>query len=292
MAGKPYIDLYVGDWKKDPNVQTLTLEEKGAWIEMLMLMHESEYRGCLIIRGEPMSFDILAGLLRIDKDKAEQIVGRLIATGVAEFDTETRCVYNRRMKREEDISRGRASAGRLGGLAKAIANKEQSSSKEDSKSLAPLDIDSGNGNDTTRTKNAYTDEFEIAWGIYPSRGIHSNPKRSAYDKWCRLLNQGVTTSQLTQAVKAYIRECHDNNIYKTEKVMQGQTFFGPNGRWEEYHEKYKKDIVHDIKQVDSSKPAPELTDDQRAENLGIIKEAIEKLEDRHEESDNDNCGQG
>jgi len=160
VAGKPYLDLYIGDWKKSPDVQTLTLEEKGAWIEILFLMHESEYRGKLLIRGEPMPLDVLAGLLRIDIARAEQIVSRLIASGVAEYNGDPKVLYNRRMVREEEMHRNKVRAGGMGGVAKALAKKEQESSKQDSKSLATLDIDTDIDNERVVKKGKKIEETE------------------------------------------------------------------------------------------------------------------------------------
>jgi hypothetical protein len=45
--GLPYLEFYPGDWAKDPNVRRLTLEEKGAVLEAMLLCHDSEIYGVL-----------------------------------------------------------------------------------------------------------------------------------------------------------------------------------------------------------------------------------------------------
>ena len=54
----PSIQFYPADWRKDPGVQALTYEERGIWIEILFLMHESEERGKLTLNGKPIDAKI------------------------------------------------------------------------------------------------------------------------------------------------------------------------------------------------------------------------------------------
>ena len=45
----PALQMYVGDWKKDAGVQALNHHEKGVWLEVLFLMHDSPDRGKLLL---------------------------------------------------------------------------------------------------------------------------------------------------------------------------------------------------------------------------------------------------
>lgn len=142
-------------------------------------------------------------------------------------------------------------------------------------------------------KTNYSDEFEIAWGIYPSRGIHSNPKKPAWVRWQMRLKGGATVTQLIQAVKAYCRECHNNHLYGTTTVMMAQTFFGPNARWEEYYEKYQGNTEKENKIVEDLQPVPEMTDEDWEKQKEIIHETTQQLKERqHGESDNNSRSKG
>ncbi|GAA3973832.1 hypothetical protein [Hymenobacter antarcticus] len=38
----PAIQFYPGDWHKDQGVQALDLAQRGAWFELLLMMHDSD----------------------------------------------------------------------------------------------------------------------------------------------------------------------------------------------------------------------------------------------------------
>lgn len=82
----------------------------------------------------------------------------------------------------------------------------------------------------------YSAEFDAAWAIYPRRSP-DNPKWPAYKAWRARLREGVTAEELTAAVREYASSVRARRIEGTERVMQGQTFFGPNERWKEYRAK-------------------------------------------------------
>ena len=127
MSSKlPAMQFYPGDWKRDIGIQSLDLETRGAWFEILLLMHDSEERGKLLLNGEKMPDEILAKLLGVDSSKILAICSKLVASGVANVCQTTGALINRRMVREalenKSLSEKRAEAGRKGGLSKALAN--------------------------------------------------------------------------------------------------------------------------------------------------------------------------
>lgn len=111
----PAIQFYPGDWKRDPAVQALALEERGAWFECLLLMHECEERGKLLLNGEPMPDSAVARNLGIPEASWKQIRSKLLSYGVASEDPDSGALINRRMVRDEQIRRARSEAGRKGG---------------------------------------------------------------------------------------------------------------------------------------------------------------------------------
>jgi hypothetical protein len=120
----PAFQFYPGDWRKDPGIQSLTLEQRGAWLEMMCLMHESERRGYLMLNGKPFPEDSLARLLGLqEEDLLNQnstkgisyLLTLLVDRGVASRDQETGVIYCRRMVRDEQLRKTRAECGKQGG---------------------------------------------------------------------------------------------------------------------------------------------------------------------------------
>jgi hypothetical protein len=148
MAGLPYLTWFPGDWRKDPCVQCLDLEHKGAWFEMLNLMHESEERGVLRMQVED-----LAVVLGIAPTKCQQIVNKLLQTGAASRQQNTGYLMNRRMVREtsryQDISRKRAEAGRKSAEAKRQQKLQQKLAPSSSYSSPALSSSSSSSSSST-----------------------------------------------------------------------------------------------------------------------------------------------
>lgn len=111
----PSIQFYPGDWWKDPGVKMLTLEERGFWLQCLMLMHESEQRGKLAVNNMPIPEDGLALVMGVDNHKVNQILSKLLTYGVASREEGTGIIYSRRMVRDEEVRKIRQSAGKMGG---------------------------------------------------------------------------------------------------------------------------------------------------------------------------------
>lgn len=125
-----------------------------------------------------------------------------------------------------------------------------------------------------KSRDRYKDDFDLVWGMYPSRGDHSNPKLVAFKAWKVRLKEGVPTAHLMAAVKRYAQECADNGKIGTEHVMQACTFFGPNERWKEYHEKDRK--AKAAVPV-ATEPLPDITPETREAQLAAIKKAKDEL---------------
>lgn len=111
----PAIQFYPGDWHKDQGVQSLDLMQRGAWFEMLLMMHDSDERGVLLVNGQPMPEPVLARRLGLDNQTANQILTSLFAFGVASRRETDGAIYCRRMVKDEYIRQIRADAGKKGG---------------------------------------------------------------------------------------------------------------------------------------------------------------------------------
>ena len=126
----PAFQLYPGDWRKDPGVQALDYEYRGIWFEILLLMHESDQRGKLLLNGKPMPEDALARLLGLDKQKLTKAITTLLEYGVAGIDSETGAIINRRMVRDEEIRKTRQECGKRGGNPNLVNQNTTKNKKE------------------------------------------------------------------------------------------------------------------------------------------------------------------
>ena len=108
----PALQFYGGDWRKDPGVQSLNYFDRGVWFEMLLMMHESEDRGKLLLNGRPVPNDALARMLGLDMTTLENTLRNIFAMRVASRDPDTQAIMNRRMVRDEAVRRARSEAGK------------------------------------------------------------------------------------------------------------------------------------------------------------------------------------
>jgi hypothetical protein len=111
----PAIQFYPSDWKKDPGIQALDFHHRGVWFEILLLMHESDDRGKLLLNSKAMPDEALARILGLTEAETKQIVSALEAYGVASRDPVSGALINRRMVRDEAARLAKVEAGRKGG---------------------------------------------------------------------------------------------------------------------------------------------------------------------------------
>lgn len=115
MAKLPALQFYPGDWRKDLGVQSLDFHDRGVWFEMLMLMHDSERRGVLVLNGAAMTPEMIARAIGLDNQILTSTLSTLLSSGVASRESETGAIYCRRMVRDEYIRKVRTESGRKGG---------------------------------------------------------------------------------------------------------------------------------------------------------------------------------
>ena len=111
----PAIQFYPGDWHKDQGVQALDLLQRGAWFELLLMMHDSDERGVLLVNGQPMPDAVIARRLGLDNQTANQILTTLLTYGVASRRDTDGALFCRRMVKDENLRQIRTAAGKKGG---------------------------------------------------------------------------------------------------------------------------------------------------------------------------------
>jgi len=114
MAKLPAIQLYPADWRKDPGIQALDYFEKGVWMEMLFIMHESNSRGFLKINDRKIDKKVLSKMLGLTLKKTEKTLKTLYDFGIYSVD-DNDVIYSRRMVKDEKLIEIRRAAGRQGG---------------------------------------------------------------------------------------------------------------------------------------------------------------------------------
>lgn len=112
---RPSLQFYPGDWRKDPAVQSLDYFDRGVWIELLCIMHESSERGVLLLNGTPMPVEALQNLLGLDNQTTTKTLATLQARGVAKVRQSDGAIYSKRMVEDEQLSEIRRNAGSKGG---------------------------------------------------------------------------------------------------------------------------------------------------------------------------------
>jgi len=111
----PAIQFYPGDWRKDPGIQALSFEERGIWLEILFLMHESKERGKLLLNGKKIPNDRLAKMLGADEKRLAAAISTIVDLGIADVCSETGALISRRMVRDEALIQTRRDSGKKGG---------------------------------------------------------------------------------------------------------------------------------------------------------------------------------
>lgn len=217
MSNKlPALQFYVGDWKKDNGVQSLSYEDRGIWFEMLCLMHESPVRGFLQLTDtQPMPLRALATLLGLSETKVDEVVSRLVDYGVCKKDAETGVLFNKRMVEDERIRQLRKASGSLGGNPKLKATAKPAKpvrAKPASKKINP--------------NTPHQAEIEMIFEKYP-RKVAPDKAKSAIKKV--LMAGDIRVTELMMKVEEFASEIERHGLNsKHEKwnlVPHGSTWF-------------------------------------------------------------------
>lgn len=111
----PAFQFYVGDWKKDPELRSCSLEARGLWLELMLIMYENhEHRGYLERTGGGQYTEAqLCRIIGTDVETYRRGWTELVEAQVPSF--EGGIVFCRKIVRDEHIRQVRSAAGKLGG---------------------------------------------------------------------------------------------------------------------------------------------------------------------------------
>lgn len=157
----PWFKFHAADWMSDPSLRMCSLAARGAWIDLLAIMHGSNAnRGYLRLpNGAPMQPVHIARIVGCTTDEADAIVRELEEAAVFSR-TEDGCIYSRRMVRDEAEYQTFAAYGAKGGNPSVVKGKRGGLTPP----LTPLanpplkaplnpDSDSDTDRDTDKTKD-------------------------------------------------------------------------------------------------------------------------------------------
>jgi hypothetical protein len=100
MTKLPAFHFYPGDWLRD-GVAGCSLEAQGLWLRMLIVMHDAETYGYLVINGSAMDSAMIARRCGCSLKQYEAVLTELDEAGVPSR-TETGIIYSRRMVRDAE----------------------------------------------------------------------------------------------------------------------------------------------------------------------------------------------
>jgi len=182
----PALQFYVGDWRKDPGVQSLDFFTRGVWFEMLCLMHESTERGVLLLNGMPMPKSALSRLLGIDENTLDECLHTLESYGIFSKRSKDSAIFSRRMVKDERIISARRKAGSSGGnprllnqnSSKTLAKDEQSIEQIPTPSFSSSTSPSISSINTKGEKETFS--RSSAWWVSATKESFSEKVNSTY----------------------------------------------------------------------------------------------------------------
>lgn len=186
MAGRCGFFFYPADWRSDPALMMCSEGARLLWLEMLLLMAESDQIGYLRIKGRTPTPKQIAALTRTDPELVEERLNELEEGGVFSRDKRG-VIFSRKMVRDEEKARKSRANGKKGGnpsLCKKTENEcldNQPDKTTEARSQKP---------ETRKEKKrasappSYSESFEAFWRAYPDRTNNSKPKTA--EAWERL----------------------------------------------------------------------------------------------------------
>ena len=118
---RPSFQFYPGDWLRDTALRSVSVGARGAWIDMICLMHEGTPYGHLKVNQKVILPVNLARMIGLTSAEVEGYLEELKEAGVC--DMVDGCISCRRMIRDEEIRHKRAEGGSKGGNPSLVHGK-------------------------------------------------------------------------------------------------------------------------------------------------------------------------
>ncbi len=199
----PAIQFYPGDWHKDQGVQALDLLQRGAWFELLLMMHDSDERGVLFVNGQPMPDAVIARRLGLDNQSANQILTTLLTYGVASRRDSDGALFCRRMVKDENLRQVRTAAGKKGGNPLLLNQTANQTSTTGDKQIPTPSFSS--------SITSSIEEREVADATAPAPLIEKIEKEKLAKKPATARKKGPAAPPTLAEVQAYAATQHPNS---------------------------------------------------------------------------------
>lgn len=112
---EPWSKFFWSDYDADEGLRLCSLAAQGLWMRMLCLMARATPKGELRVGGKPCSVQDLARSVSESDVTVQHLLKELEDRGVYSV-TRVGVIFCRRMRKDAEISRKRAEAGRKGGI--------------------------------------------------------------------------------------------------------------------------------------------------------------------------------
>ena len=196
----PAIQFYPGDWHKDQGVQALDLAQRGAWFELLLMMHDSDERGVLLVNGAPMPDAVIARRLGLDNQNANQILTTLLTYGVASRREADGALFCRRMVKDENLRQVRTAAGKKGGNPRLLNQTANQTPTTGDKQIPTPSFSS--------SITSSIEEREVADATAPAPLIEKVKKEKSAKKPADARKKGPAAPTTLAEVQAYAADQH------------------------------------------------------------------------------------
>lgn len=133
---RPSFQFYPGDWINDAALRLVSVGARGAWIDMLCLMHQGTPYGHLKVNHKVILPANLARILGATLPETEGWLGELREAGVFD-EADDGGIFSRRMVRDEKLRQVRAAGGKKGGNPALTGAKKDKPKVDDKVNLQP-----------------------------------------------------------------------------------------------------------------------------------------------------------
>jgi len=207
LRNQPYLPLYVNDFLTDEKLAMCSAESTGVYIRLMCLLHKSETYGAILLKQiEKQNASTIenfacrfAKQMPFSEDVISRSLSELTAWGVLQIDGDT--LFQKRMKKDGELSDKRAFAGSLGGKCSKSQDGEpefclsKNASKIEANSEIEIEYENEDINDTKSTGKEVQGEnpdkpkstpkvderFAQFWQAYP-RKVGKQDAKKAFAK--------------------------------------------------------------------------------------------------------------
>ena len=197
---RPSFQFYPGDWLMDSSLRVVSVGARGAWIDMLCLMHQASPYGHLKVNHKVILTANLARIIGATLPETEGYLAELEDAGVFSREDDG-CIFSRRMIRDEELRQVRADGGKLGGNPRLKEGNTRLTSKV-KQNLTPSSSSSSSSSEQDQEISTLRVEV-IAPAIDPPQDV---PLAKIVELYHAKLPQCPRVEKVTKTRRGYIRQ--------------------------------------------------------------------------------------